>query len=269
MTQLKILTIENQEKGKIALPKQFSEPLRQDIIKRAVLVIKSNNRQPYGAFPEAGKRSSSKLSKRRRNYGGSYGIGIARTPRKIMSRRGTRMNWVGAFAPYTVGGRRAHPPKAEKIWEQKINKKERRKAIRSAIAATINIELVKQRGHLLSENYPFIIEDKVESLDKTKLIKNTLKKLGLEPELKRASNKTIRSGKGKIRGRKYRKKKGPLLVVSKDCKLQKAAKNIPGLEIINIKNLNTELLAPGAKPGRLTIFTESAMKELEKNKLFM
>ena len=72
-----------------------------------------------------------------------------------------------------------------------------------------------------------------------------------------------------MRGRKNRKKKGPLLVVSKDCKLVKSAKNIPGIEIIEIKNINTELLAPGAEPGRLTLFTESAIKELEKNNLFM
>jgi large subunit ribosomal protein L4e len=267
--RLKILTLENQEKGKIDLPIQFKEHLRLDIIKRAVLVIQSNNRQPYGTDPDAGKRHATTLSKRRRDYKGSYGMGISRTPRKTLSRRGTRMYWVGAEAPNTVGGRRAHPPKAEKIWAQKINKKERRKAIRSALSATMNIELVKQRGHLPSNNYPFIIEDKIESLEKTKAVKDTLTKLGLEAELNRASKKTIRAGKGKMRGRKYRKKKGPLLVVSKDCKLQNAAKNIPGIEIANVKNLNAQLLAPGAKPGRLTIFTESAIKELEKNKLFI
>ena len=84
------------------------------LIKRAVLTLQNNKRQRYGANPEAGKKVSAALSKRRRKYRGSYGHGISRVPRKILSRRGTSMNWQGAFAPGTVGGRRAHPPKAEK-----------------------------------------------------------------------------------------------------------------------------------------------------------
>ena len=128
MKEVKVLDLENKEKGKIKLPKQFEEGVRPDLIKRAVLAIRSHKRQSYGASPEAGKRASVKVSKRRRNYRGCYGLGISRTPRKIFSRRGTRMNWQGAFAPGTVGGRQAHPPKAERIWWQKINKKERKKA---------------------------------------------------------------------------------------------------------------------------------------------
>src|SRR3989338_11129595 len=143
--KLKVISPEGKEDGSVTLPTQFSEEVRSDLIKRAVLAIQSHNRQPYGASPEAGKRASAKLSRRRRNYRGSYGLGISRVPRKIFSRRGTRMNWQGAFAPGTVGGRRAHPPKAEKIWWQNINKKERKMAIRSAMAATINKEAVTKK----------------------------------------------------------------------------------------------------------------------------
>ena len=124
--QLKILDTEGKESGKVDLPKQFSEPVRPGLIKRAVLAIQSHKRQPYGTDPRAGMKSSAELSRRRRKYRGSYGFGISRVPRKILSRRGTRMNWVGAFAPGTVGGREAHPPKASKKWAQKINKKERK-----------------------------------------------------------------------------------------------------------------------------------------------
>lgn len=268
MVELRILDLENNEKGKIKLPKQFEEDVRADLIKRAVLAIMSHKRQPYGASPEAGKRASVKISKRRRNYRGCYGYGISRIPRKILSRRGTRMNWQGAFAPGTVGGRRAHPPKAEKIWWQKINKKERKKAIRSAISATINKELVEKRGHKIMDNYPFIVDSAIEDIDKTKRIREVLIKLGLKDELERCEKKKIRAGRGKLRGRKYKKKKGPLIVVSKECKLIKSASNIPGIDICTIKNINANLLAPGAIPGRLILWSEGAIESLEKEKLF-
>ncbi len=112
--KIPILNISKEEIGKQEMPVQFEEEIRLDLIKRAVIAIKNNERQAYGADPMAGKRASAKLSRRRHVYKTSYGIGISRVPRKIMSSRGTRMNWVGAFAPGTVGGRKAHPPKAGK-----------------------------------------------------------------------------------------------------------------------------------------------------------
>lgn len=266
--KLNVLNITKTELRKKELPTQFNEEIRPDIIKRAVIALQSSRRQRYGADPEAGKRASAELSKRRHNYRSSYGYGISRVPRKILSRRGTRMVWVGAFAPGTVGGRRAHPPKAEKRWELKINKKERRKAIRSAISATVITDLVKARGHIVPSHYPFIIENKIEELDKTKDVKKILEKLGLEEELKRVSKKKVRAGKGKSRGRKYKKIRGILFVVSKNCNLLKSAKNIPGLEVEAVNNLNVEILAPGTNMGRLTIFTEESIERLEKERLF-
>jgi len=268
MAEAKVLDLENKEKGKIKLPSQFEEEIRPDLIKRAVLAIQSHKRQVHGASPEAGKRASAKISKRRHNYRGMYGFGISRTPRKILSRRGTRMNWQGAIVPGTVGGRRAHPPNAEKSWWQKINKKERKTAIRSAISATIKKELVEKRGHKITNNYPLIIDSSIENIDKTKSVKDTLKKLGLQDELKRCEIKKVRAGKGKSRNRKYKKRKGPLIIISKECKLSKSAGNIPGIDVCEIKNINTELLAPGTVPGRLTLWSKSAVELLEKEKLF-
>src|SRR3989338_1911944 len=155
--KVQILDTANTKVGDIELPSQFNEAVRDEIILRAVLAIQSHGRQPYAAHDTAGKRSSAKLSRRRKNYRGSYGIGISRVPRKIKTRRGTRMNWVWAFAPGTVGGRRAHPPKTEKIWWKKIYEKERSKAIRSAISATVIKNVVLARGHIAPENYPFVI----------------------------------------------------------------------------------------------------------------
>ena len=97
---------------------------------------------------------------------------------------------------------------------------------------------------------------------------DVLKNFGLEKELERVSKKSIRAGRGKTRGRKYKIKKGPLLIVSKQSDVIKAVSNIPGIDIVNVKNLNVEMLAPGEVPGRLTLWTVSAIENLEKEKLF-
>ncbi len=266
--KVKILDATNTEKGTKDLPKVFGEDFRPDLIKRAVEAIRSNARQRYGADPKAGTKCSADLSRRRRKYRGSYGHGISRVPRKIMSRSGTRFNWTGAFMPGTVGGRRAHPPTASKILAKLINIKERRKAIRSAIAATTVMDIVKDRGHMPPESYPFIINNAFESISKSKQVKDALDKLGFGDELKRSAEKTIRAGKSRLRGRKYRKRKGPLFVVSSDCALLKAAPSIPGVDAVQVTALNAELLAPGATPGRLTLFTESAIEKLGSEELF-
>lgn len=266
--KLNILNLTKNKIGEIKLPTQFQEEFRPDLIHRAVLAAQSHKKQAYAPSEEAGKRASAKLSRRRRDYRGSYGFGISRVPRKIMTRRGTRMNWVGAFAPGTVGGRRAHPPKTEKALRKKINDKERIRAIRSAITATVSKDVVAERGHIMPDEYPFVLDDGIESMDKTGKLLDALKKLGLEDELARVAKKKIRAGKGKARGRKYKRKKGPLIVVSKTDKLRKAASNIPGIDVVEVNDLNAEMLAPGGKAGRLTLWTSAAISTLEKESLF-
>ncbi len=266
--KVKIVDTKKVETKKVDLPNQFSEPVRPDLIKRAVLALQASRRQHYGAKIGAGMRYSAYLSKRRNSYKSTYGIGQSRTPRKVLNSRGTRFYFVGALAPQTVGGRRAHPPKAEKEWVQKINTKERRKAIRSALAATMIQDEVQGRGHKLPEDFPFILDDSFESLSKTKDVFDALTNLGFTEELERASVTTIRAGVGKRRGRKTITKKSFLFVVSKDCPLLKAAANVAGTDIIPVQSLNAELLAPGTHQGRLTLFTESALEALDKRKLF-
>jgi len=261
-------TVLGENKSQIDLPSQFNEEIRPDLIKRAALVVQSNKIQPRGADPEAGQKYSSKISRRRRDYKGAYGHGISRVPRKILSYRGTRFNWQAATAPNTVGGRQAHPPKAERVWSRKINKKERRKAIRSALAATVDKMSVELRGHIVSEGYPFVLESKIESISKTKEVIDLLIKMGFEKELERASKKTENTGTARRRGRKFKKRVGPLFVVSKKCKLSDAAVNIPGVDVVNVKDLNADLLAPGTVPGRLTFYSEAALKMMEEKKLF-
>jgi large subunit ribosomal protein L4e len=266
--QLNVLNLEKKEIKKAKLPSQFEEEVRSDLIQRAVLAIERIRRHAYGAKKDAGMRPSAKLSRRRRNYKGSYGKGISRVPRKTLSHRGSSFSWVGAVAPGTVGGRRAHPPKSERIWEQKINTKERKKAIRSALSATVMPDIVRARGHIIPKEYPFIISNEIEDAKKAKDVLAALKNLGFSDELKKDSKVTIRAGKGKSRGRKYITKRGMLIVVSKECGLISAAKNLP-LEVKKVTEINADDLAPGAVAGRLTLFTESAIDAIEKLNLFM
>ncbi|MHA1145327.1 MAG: 50S ribosomal protein L4 [Candidatus Helarchaeota archaeon] len=239
----------------IALPSIFNTQYRPWVIRRAVIASQANRKQPQGRDPMAGRRTSAESR--------GPGHGISRVPR--VKGTGTSRAGAGAFIPGSVGGRLAFPPKAEKVIKEKINKKERRLAIASAIASTGNLELVKLRGHKMEENVnvPIIVEDELESLTKTKEIKEVLEQLGLEPDLERAARKKVRAGKGKMRGRKYKRRRSVLIVTGGNSQAYVAARNIPGVDIKAVTNLSAEDLAPGTHAGRLTVYTESAIKKLE------
>jgi len=250
---------------KIDLPKVFSVPIRVDLIWRDVLSTLSKKRQPYGTNIYAGKRTAAHYHGRRRTRYSMMNIGLARMPRL----HGHTVPWLyleARFVPQARKGRRAHPPKVEKNWEEKINKKERKRAVMSAIAATAKKEIVKERGHKVDKvkELPLVVCDEIEKVSKTKQLVEIMKNLGLEDELKRVKKKKIRAGKGKIRGRRYKKKIGPLIVVSKDEGIGKAARNIPGVDVCRVENLGTYILAPGAMPGRLTIWSKGAILKLDK-----
>ena len=166
------------------------------------------------------------------------------------------------MAPGVVGGRRAHPPKSERNWTEKINKKEKNLAKNSAIAATSDLEIVKKRGHKFDEKItlPIIVDNKFEVIKKTKDVIKALDNLGLYDDVIRSLNgKHIRAGRGKTRGRKYKIPKSILIVAMKDD-IQKSSKNISGVDTVKPDQINIEHLAPGGDPGRLTIFTKSALK---------
>ena len=260
------LTIYNLEKHKVGekdLPAQFKEPFRPDLIKRAIHALQSCARQPYGSAPLAGQRASSEVSKRRRDYRGCYGFGISRVRRKILSKRGTRMFWVGATTPQTVGGRRAHPPKVEKMLNYgKLNKKEILLALKSAISATANLKFLQKRYLTLQDKslkieLPFVVESKFVE-QKTKQLINSLNKiLGNELAQIAIKKKSRRSGKGKMRGRGYKVSAGVLIVVGEKEKL-----NSKNFDSVKVNSLSVMNLAEADAPGRLTIYTEEAVKEL-------
>lgn len=262
--------VEGKEKGEVVLPVQFSEVVRPDVIRRAFHAQFTNRLQPHGTKEGAGMSYASELSKRRRSYKTVYGHGRSRTPRKTLMRRGMNFQLVGATAPNTVGGRAAHPPLVVKRIVEKINNKERRLAIRSSLAASANKELV-MRKHCVDglKSLPIIVTNDFEGFSKTKSVVNVLNNLGLSKELERVKKRKIRAGKGKMRGRKYKSKRGPLIVTSKYCSLSKSAKNIPGVDVVSVKRLNVMDLSPGAKPGRLLVMTEGALKTLKEEELFV
>lgn len=239
--------------GKAVLPQVFLTPLRPDVIRRAVLSIQSQRLQPQGRNPMAGKRTSAESR--------GTGMGIARIPR-IKGGSGT-----AAFAPGTVGGRQAHPPVAEKKIARRIPKKEKRLGLLSAIAATASKEVVSSRGHSIVDvpQIPLIVADSMEALTKTKEVEEALVNLGVLSDIYRVKeSRNMRAGKGKHRGRKNKQAVGPLIVVAENKGIAESACNIPGVDVATVKNLNAELLAPGAQPGRLTLWTNGALSQLDK-----
>ena len=172
-----------------------------------------------------------------------------------------------AFAPGTVGGRQPHPPRAEKKIAKQIPKKETRLALLSAIAATASRDTVAARGHAIENvpEIPLIVADSIQELTKAKEVEDALLSLGVLLDIYRVrASRKIRAGKGKRRGRKMKQAVGPLVVVVENKGLAHAASNIPGVEIAKVNDLNAEMLAPGAHPGRLTLWTNGAIEQLDK-----
>ena len=252
--------------GKVVRTIEFpdiNENYRKDLVKRAYLSFMSKLRHPYGSDPLAGKRTSASYRGRRRDYGTWANRAMHRTKRiRIGS---GYLTGRARFVPHAVKGRRAHPPKAEKVWEQKINKKEKRKAIISAILGTFSRQLVALRGHRVEDikDMPLILVDDFSNISKTKEVMDVLSRLGVEKEIERTKEKKVRAGKGKMRGRRYKKKVGPLIVLSKEGEIVKAASNIPGVEVKPLKSLNIKDLSPSGDYPRLTIYTESAISQVK------
>lgn len=264
MHSLPVFDLNGKEKGRISLPETFSEKVRIDLIRRAVLAEVSKSRKAYGSDPLAGHRSSAHYHGRRSRRDTQMNRELARMKR--IHGQGF-LNLTVRVVPQAVKGRKAHPPKPGKKWALKINKKERRKALKSALAATLDKDLVSGRGHRISgvKHVPIVIEDGFQKISKTSEVIKTLEKFGLEEELERCGKKKVRSGRGKMRGRKYRTRRGPLVVIEKDEGVRKALGNVQGIDVSLAKELDVSSLAPGTHPGRFAIFTKSAIKELDLN----
>ncbi len=110
---------------------------------------------------------------------------------------------------------------------------------------------------------PLVVVDDFQKLKKTTEVEEVFMQIGVWPDVYRVKeSRKIRAGRGKMRGRKYKQAVGPLIVITENDGIVKAARNIPGIDIATVDNLNVELLAPGTHPGRLTVWTQSAIEKL-------
>lgn len=252
-----VYDIQGSKKKEINLPEIFNSKIREDIVAKYYEAEKLSQRQPYSNYKEAGKRHSASgtISHKRHDWKGHYGKGMSRAPRKTMWRRGTQFFWIGAEVASARGGRQAHPPRLEKK-VRKINKKETILAMHSAIAATANEKYIAKRYSSLNKinlKFPLIIEliEKTKTKELIKLLKTILGdafKIALK-------NKSLRAGKGKLRGRKYKSNAGLLLIISKNENVK-----MNGIDIRTADQLDITDLYP---LGRLVIFTEKSLGELK------
>jgi len=197
------------------------------------------------------------------------GLGIARLARakgEGFSRAGQAAGVAGVRK-----GRLAHPPESWKVTFKKINKKEKMVALYSSISSTAVDELAKKRGHSIDgiKSFPLVVVNEVENIQKTKELFEVLKALGIENDLKRVENSIKkRTGKSRRRGRSNRIGKSAIIIVgTQDSQLLNLNDSIPGITVKYAKNLSVLDLAPGSKPVRLAIFTQSALDVLKEIKL--
>jgi large subunit ribosomal protein L4e len=246
--QVPVHDLDGDDAGSIDLPDVFDTTVRPELIGRAVRTAQANRKQQYGADEYAGLRTSAE------SHGS--GRGMAHVP---------RANGQAARVPQAVGGRKAHPPKAEKEQGRDLNDKERKLAVRSALAATTDAELVAERGHEFDDEatVPVVVDDEFEELQKTREVVDFLETAGLHADIERADEgRSIRAGRGTTRGRKHKTPASILFVTSSEAGPSKAARNLAGADVTTASEVNAEDLAPGAQPGRLTIFTENAIEEV-------
>ncbi len=264
--KVEVFSLEGKKLRDMELPAVFASEVDLGLIKRAVIAAQTGRIQPKGPSTRAGRDMTAQYIGARGKPAMYRTINVehARLPR-LRNRRYLLQGLV-AGVPHAVGGPRVHRLNKDRIIVERINDKERRKAIGSAIAATAKNELVKARGHRFGAlALPMVVEAKFEELTKCSEVAKVLGALKLYVDVEKAKGKKkVRAGKGKTRGRKYKRAKSILIVTGKHAKVYKAARNLEGVDVCEVRNLNAELLAPGTVPGRLTLWTEGALQSLSK-----
>jgi len=158
------------------------------------------------------------------------------------------------------------PTKTWRKWHVKVNQNQRRFAIVSALAASALPSLVLARGHRIEHinEVPLVIGSEAESFTKTKEAVTLLKSLNAYADVVKVSNsRKLRAGRGKIRNRRHRQRRGPLVVYNEDKGIVRAFRNLPGVELVNVRRLNLLQLAPGGHLGRFVIWTHGAFALLD------
>ncbi|KAJ1917657.1 60S ribosomal protein L4B [Tieghemiomyces parasiticus] len=242
--------------GTVDLPAVFNAPIRPDVVNFVHTCLAKNKRQAYAVSEKAGEQTSAV----------SWGTGraVARIPR--VSGGGTHRAGQAAFGNMCRGGRMFAPTKIWRKWHVKVSINQKRYATASALAASAIPSLVLARGHRIAQisEVPLVVEDAIESMTRTKEAVALLKSLhAFADVVKVVNSRKIRAGKGKLRNRRYRQRRGPLVVYNNDNGVVKAFRNIPGVEVIDVRNLNLLSLAPGGHMGRFLIWSQSAFALLD------
>ncbi|KAJ2778990.1 60S ribosomal protein L4B [Coemansia javaensis] len=241
----------------VPLPSVFTAPIRPDLVQFVHKNMAKNHRQPYAVKQQAGEETSAE----------SWGTGraVARIPR--VGGGGTRRSGQAAFGNMTRGGRMFAPNKVWRKWHIRTNSNQKRYATASAVAATGVTSLVSGRGHRIAkiQEVPLVVSAEAESLNKTKEAVALLKALSAYADVEKVSNtRSTRAGRGKMRNRRHRQRRGPLVVYAKDNGISHAFRNLPGVELADVTRLNLLQLAPGGHLGRFVIWTQPAFEALNK-----
>ncbi|KAF9336086.1 hypothetical protein BG006_009780 [Podila minutissima] len=211
--------------GTQVLPAVFKAPIRPDVVQFVHKNMNKNHRQAYSVSEKAGHQTSAE----------SWGTGraVARIPR--VSGGGTHRSGQAAFGNMCRGGRMFAPTKIWRKWHVKTNQNQKRFATASALAASALPSLVLARGHRIEqiEEVPLVVGSGVESLTKTKAAVALLESIHAYAD------------------------------VVKDNGIVKAFRNIPGVELANVRTLNLLQLAPGGHMGRFIIWTQGAFAMLD------
>eukprot|EP00566_Odontella_aurita_P010524 CAMPEP_0113544840 /NCGR_PEP_ID=MMETSP0015_2-20120614/10927_1 /TAXON_ID=2838 /ORGANISM="Odontella" /LENGTH=382 /DNA_ID=CAMNT_0000445135 /DNA_START=127 /DNA_END=1275 /DNA_ORIENTATION=+ /assembly_acc=CAM_ASM_000160 len=251
-----VFSLAGEKAGETSLPAVMTAPLRPDIVQFVHTNMNKNHRQAFSVSVRAGKTVSAS----------SWGTGraVARIPR--VGGGGTSRSGQGAFGNMCRGGRMFAPTKTWRKWHRKINTTQKRYAVASALAATAVPALVMARGHKIDDvpEIPLVVDDSVESTKKTSAAKDVLAAVGALDDVEKAGDsKKIRAGKGKARNRRYVLRRGPLIVYANDDGVERAFRNLPGVELCNVSRLNLLQLAPGGHMGRFCVWSKSALESLD------
>ncbi|MDE1857106.1 MAG: 50S ribosomal protein L4 [Candidatus Micrarchaeota archaeon] len=239
----------------IQLPHAFSEQVRPDLINRAVNAENSARLQPQGHFALAGMQTTARYYGAMSSYRTGRHMGRAIRPREKLG--GGAQGRVRRI-PSSVKGKRAHPHVIEKILIENINAKEYQKAMASSVAATASKEYARHQHPSL----PLVMSNDIESIKRTKEVVALLERLKLDALLEKGAEARARKGVRRS-ARQTIRPRTLLIVVGEDKGIIKSARNIPGVDVCKVEDLKVGLLAPGGMPGRMTVWSESAIASLE------
>lgn len=260
--QVTVYNVDGSKSDKqVALPGVFVAPIRPDIVNFVHTNVRKNKRQAYSVQVHNGPTG---IVAGHQHSARSWGTGraVSRIPR--VNGSGTHRAGQAAFGNMCRGGRMFAPTKTWRKWQKRVNVNQRRYATVSALAASAVPGLVMARGHKVEEvaELPIVISNDLGSDGKTRDAEKFLAAVGLSDELARVAKKTLRPGKGKMRNRRFKQKRGPLVIYNDDNGIVKAFRNIKGVDTCQVGRLNLLQLAPGGHLGRLIVWTEGAFNAL-------